>query len=163
VVANAREAGFAARAAAAAADVAGRRAERLRRTRDLTHTVGSLALTRTCTAEIPSGSSGTHKADRAVPHSAQPARPRGTMLGRGSLGVHAERCSGEPWPGSVFRAVWADAGAVAIRASQNVATYPTPCPDQSRGRALTVNLRYDASACLPMARGDDMMSCGHRG
>jgi hypothetical protein len=41
---------------------------------------------------------------------------RGRMLLRGSLGIHAERCSREPWPGSVFGAVWADAGAVAIRA-----------------------------------------------
>jgi hypothetical protein len=32
-------------------------------------------------------------------------------------GGPAERCSWEPWPGSAVRAVWADAGAVAIRVS----------------------------------------------
>jgi hypothetical protein len=35
---------------------------------------------------------------------------------RGSLGVHAERCSGEPGPGSGWHQTGFDAGAVAIRA-----------------------------------------------
>jgi hypothetical protein len=40
-----------------------------------------------------------------------------TFRRRGSLGVHAERCSHEPWPGSVQCRTEADAGAVAIRVS----------------------------------------------
>ena len=100
-----REARFAVGAAAAAADVARRRAERLRRTIAPTHTVGSLALTRTRTAEIPSGSSGTHKSDRAPPRSGQRWPPGGSMPGRGSLGVQAERCPIGPWLGSRVRAI----------------------------------------------------------
>jgi hypothetical protein len=47
---------------------------------------------------------------------AQALPDRYTMQTRGSLGVHAERCLCEPWPGSGYCRSGPDAGAVAIRA-----------------------------------------------
>jgi hypothetical protein len=52
------------------------------------------------------------------------------MPQRGALGVHAERCSAEPWPGSALHTTGADAGAVATRAlgREGLRSLSTPSP-----------------------------------
>jgi hypothetical protein len=88
----------------------------------------------------------THSPRPCVPHlqrprSSQPVPPRGRMLRRGSLGVHAERCSTEPWPGSVFEQS-IDAGAVAIRVREGgQSRYSLP------SRPLAPRSRHDLRYC----------------
>src|SRR5829696_8886644 len=93
------------------------------------------------------------------------------MSGRGSLGVHAERCFDEPWLGSV-RIERADAGAAAIRASQPAATQVTsgwrhafPCtiqrvPAVARPGSFPLALVLVLVALVPLAAVAILLALG---